>query len=158
MTARQPRNSQSSKPILGQSNDGARVVELARDWIGTPYHHQAALKGVGCDCLGLVRGVWKEFHGKDAETPPPYSPDWGQVGTRETLIEAAKRHFQRRDLKDLKPGNVIVFRMFPHAIAKHCGVVSDAGRMIHAQEGVGVCEVALNDNWLRRAVAAFSFS
>ena len=28
-------------------------------WIGTPYRHQASLKGVGCDCLGLVRGVWR---------------------------------------------------------------------------------------------------
>ena len=35
------------------------VIAEARSWIGTPYRHQASLKGVGCDCLGLVRGVWR---------------------------------------------------------------------------------------------------
>ena len=33
------------------------VIAAARGWIGTPYLHQASLKGVGTDCLGLVRGV-----------------------------------------------------------------------------------------------------
>ena len=30
------------------------IIAEARAWIGTPYHHQAALKGVGCDCLGQI--------------------------------------------------------------------------------------------------------
>ena len=38
-----------------------RVLEAATGWIGTPYRHQASQKGVGCDCLGLVRGVWREL-------------------------------------------------------------------------------------------------
>ena len=37
----------------------ARVVAEARMWIGTPYVHQASALGAGCDCLGLVRGVWR---------------------------------------------------------------------------------------------------
>jgi cell wall-associated NlpC family hydrolase len=37
------------------------IVEEARSWLGTPYHHQAALKGVGCDCIGLLRGVYETF-------------------------------------------------------------------------------------------------
>ncbi len=28
------------------------IVRAARGWIGTPYRHQASLKGVGTDCLG----------------------------------------------------------------------------------------------------------
>ncbi len=38
---------------------GDRVVAIARDWIGTPYVHQASAQGAGCDCLGLLRGVWR---------------------------------------------------------------------------------------------------
>ena len=38
----------------------AAVIIEARQWLGTRYHHQAALKGVGCDCGGLVRGVGAE--------------------------------------------------------------------------------------------------
>ena len=43
----------------------ARIVATARSWLGTPYHHQASLRGVGCDCLGLVRGVWRELYGDE---------------------------------------------------------------------------------------------
>src|SRR3989338_4143365 len=48
------------------------IVAAARSWIGTPYRHQASLKGAGCDCLGLVRGVWRELYGDEPEAPPPY--------------------------------------------------------------------------------------
>ena len=40
----------------------ARIVMIARTWAGTPYHHQASTKGVGTDCLGLVRGVYREIY------------------------------------------------------------------------------------------------
>jgi NlpC/P60 family putative phage cell wall peptidase len=71
------------------------VVAKAREWIGTPYHHQASVKGAGCDCLGLVRGVYREVTGQEPETPPPYSPDWGDATGEETMIEAAGRHLAR---------------------------------------------------------------
>ena len=47
------------------ATDGAAIVGAARGWIGTPYRHQASLKGVGCDCLGLLRGVWRELKGEE---------------------------------------------------------------------------------------------
>ena len=53
-----------------------RVLDEARRWIGTPYRHQGTRLGVGCDCLGLVRGVWRALYGAEPETPGPYSPDW----------------------------------------------------------------------------------
>ncbi|WP_040452200.1 NlpC/P60 family protein [Roseibium alexandrii] len=131
------------------------VVDLARGWTGTPYHHQASLKGIGCDCLGLVRGVWRELYGQEPETPPAYSPDWGQVSADETLLAAAKRHFAPVALDRLEPGHLVIFRMLPKAIAKHCGIVSGDSRMIHALEGTGVCEVTLDDFWIRRAAEGF---
>ncbi|MEP1934945.1 MAG: NlpC/P60 family protein [Roseibium sp.] len=140
-----------------QSFVNAKVVEIARGWIGTPYHHQASLKLVGCDCLGLVRGIWREIHGEEPEALPAYSSDWGQVSKEETLINAAKRHLAPCDLDTITPGKVLVFRMRPKAIAKHCGVVSAPGRMIHALEGIGVCEMTLDAFWQRQAVACFGF-
>ncbi len=47
----------------------AAVVVEALSWVGTPYRHQAAQKGVGCDCLGLVRGVWRALYGSELERP-----------------------------------------------------------------------------------------
>ena len=56
------------------------ITVLARGWLGTPYQHQASLKGVGCDCLGLVRGIWREAFGAEPEVPPAYAPDWRKQG------------------------------------------------------------------------------
>ena len=33
------------------------IVAEARSWLGTPWHYQASVKGVGTDCTGVVRGV-----------------------------------------------------------------------------------------------------
>jgi len=33
------------------------VVAEARTWLGTPFKHQGCLKGVACDCIGLIKGV-----------------------------------------------------------------------------------------------------
>ncbi|MCK4713545.1 MAG: peptidase, partial [Marinosulfonomonas sp.] len=57
---------------------GERVAELARGWIGTPYRHQASVKGAGADCLGLLRGIWCEVYGAEPEAVPAYTPDWSE--------------------------------------------------------------------------------
>ena len=66
------------------------ILTEARSWIGTPYRHQASLKVVGCDCLGLLRGVWRGVMGQEPELPPPYSADWAEAGA-DTLVAAARR-------------------------------------------------------------------
>jgi NlpC/P60 family putative phage cell wall peptidase len=58
----------------------SRVVSEALSWLGTPYRHQGARKGVGCDCIGLVRGVWQAVYGRAPEEPEPYAPDWAEAG------------------------------------------------------------------------------
>ncbi len=63
----------------------AAAVAAARAWIGTPYVHQASVKGVGCDCLGLLRGVWRELRGAEPLAVPNYSPDWAEATGAETL-------------------------------------------------------------------------
>jgi len=139
------------------------VVAAARGWLGTPYHHQAAVKGAGCDCLGLIRGVYAEVMGAEPETPPAYSRDWGEMRAEETLLDAARRHMgEVPPWQDIAPGDVLIFRMRKGAIAKHAGIVTAASgghptRMIHAQEGVGVVEVNLSTWWTRRIVSVFSF-
>ncbi|MBN9249774.1 MAG: hypothetical protein J0I86_04210, partial [Mesorhizobium sp.] len=45
------------------------IVAEALSWLGTPYRHQASSKGVGCDCLGLIRGVWRSLYGNELEVP-----------------------------------------------------------------------------------------
>lgn len=133
------------------------VVAAARGWLCTPYAHQASLKGVGCDCLGLVRGLWRELVGPEPLPVPPYSPDWCETGGREVLIEALARAMPAGTIGSASSGALLVFRMRRGALAKHCGIVSALGRFIHARERLGVIEEALTPAWQRRIAAAFVF-
>lgn len=133
------------------------VVVAARTWIGTPYHHQASVKGVGADCLGLIRGVWREVQGEEAETPPGYSRDWGEVSGTETLIDAAARHMIAKGDAPPEPGDVLIFRMRAGSIAKHAAILATPATMIHAVEDRRAAEVPFSAWWRRRLAAVFSF-
>ena len=104
----------------------AAVVAEARTWIGVSYRHQASLKGVACDCLGLVRGVWREVIGEEPEAAPAYRADWAETGTEETLLAAARRHLVELDPATAGPGDVVLFRVTPEALVKHCAILSAA--------------------------------
>ncbi|MBB3809581.1 peptidase P60 [Pseudochelatococcus contaminans] len=137
-----------------------RIVEEARGWIGTPYIHQAMLKGVGCDCLGLVRGVWQALYGQPPEMPPPYTPDWAEAGGVETLRDAALRHLVPVPEGRIRAGDVLLFRWRVHVPAKHLAIAAGedaAVSMIHAHDGGCVCEVPLSDWWRRHLAYAFAF-
>lgn len=139
------------------------LVAVAQSWIGTPYHHQASAKGVGCDCLGLLRGVYAEVYGMPAEPPPAYSRDLAEATGIETLIEAAHRHLvEIASAEGLAPACVVIFRLRPECAAKHCAIVTSVnadgtGRMIHAFEGGPVSEVSLSHWWRRRIAAVFTW-
>jgi len=136
----------------------AEIVRLARAWIGTPYHHQASLAGVGTDCLGVVRGVWRALYGCEPGILPPYTRDWAEGSGRETLLEAARQHLVEIDRVDVLPGDVLVFRLRPTLPAKHAAILATGTTMIHAMEGAPVAEVAFAPWWQRRLAGVFSFS
>jgi len=136
------------------------AVDIARAWIGTPYVHQASTKGAGCDCLGLVRGVWRDLIGPEPEVLPVYSRDWDEVARAEVLWHASLRYMIPKDLNDTAPGDVILFRMRTGCVAKHLGIqsgVSDTPKFIHAYGGYAVTESPLSLPWQRRIVARFAF-
>ena len=135
----------------------ARIVKAARGWLGTPYHDQASVCGVGCDCLGLIRGVWRDVVGPEPMPVPPYSRDWGEVGPHEVLAAAARAAMVEIDVANARTGDVVLFRMRAGAIAKHCGILSGADSFIHAYERTGVIEESLTAPWRRRVVFAFRF-
>ncbi|MBP0480988.1 NlpC/P60 family protein [Sagittula salina] len=138
----------------------SRVVATARRWIGTPYVHQASVRGAGCDCLGLLRGVWREIVGAEPEDVPPYSRDWSEPEGDERLWRAGRDHLRAKALGDAAPGDVLLFRMREGAVAKHVGFQTETGAVatfIHAYTGHGVIESALTAAWARRVVARFAF-
>ena len=135
----------------------ADLVASARTWIGTPYRHQASRRGVGADCLGLIRGVWREVIGDEPQVPPPYTPDWAEALKEETLLKAARSYLEELPVSNADAGDVYLFRMGLGHPAKHCAILSGPDRIIHAYWGRAVCETRLVPWWRRRIAGAFAF-
>ncbi|MBB5755280.1 NlpC/P60 family protein [Prosthecomicrobium pneumaticum] len=133
------------------------IVSEALSWRGTAYRHQASLKGVGCDCLGLVRGVWRALYGAEPEAMPAYTPDWAEARGAETLALAAGRHMAPVAPDAAEPGDLLLFRWRAGVPAKHCGILVAPDRFVHAHEGAAVCGAALSPWWRRRIAHVFSF-
>ena len=144
-----------AEPVEARGPSRGRIVAEARGWIGTPYRHQASAKGAGCDCLGLVRGVWRALYGAEPERPPPYRPDWAELGGEELMLQAARRWLRPAD--GVRPGDVLLFRMAEGAPVKHCAVASAEDRMIHAYWGRAVVESWIVPWWRGRLAGVFSF-
>lgn len=146
--------------MSARADMGALALGEACTWLGTPYVHQASCKGAGSDCLGLIRGLWRALYGCEPEALPAYTPDWSEPSRQERLFDAASTHMERVAPGDVRPGDVILFRMKERAVAKHLGVVSRVGAaptFIHAMSGQGVVESPFSAPWQRRVAAYFRF-
>lgn len=126
-------------------------VTAARGWLGTPFVHRASCRGAGADCLGLLRGLWRECLGAEPAPVPPYGPEGGDPGP------ALARHLRPGTGR---PGDILLFRITPGRAPGHLGIASAGGAapaFIHAWSGLGVVETRLCGPWSRRLVARFDF-
>jgi NlpC/P60 family putative phage cell wall peptidase len=140
---------------------GDAIVARARAWIGTPYRHQASCRGAGTDCLGLLRGLWRETIGAEPEAVPAYTADWSEPARSEDLLAAAARHLVAIAAEEARPGDVLVLRMREGGVAKHVGILARSQRgdatLIHAYSGHGVVESPLTPAWARRVAGLYRF-
>ena len=143
--------------------NGDRVVEIARTWIGTKYHHQAHKKGVGCDCIGLIIGVWQElFEGRVPKTfqLPIYTPHWGdETGEFNIMAEYSAQYLVpvQDAVLQAQPGDVCLWRMYSRGPVKHAGIISHDGNMIHAYYGHDVMETAMISNFGSKLTHLFRY-
>ena len=115
------------------------IVEAARLWIDTPFRHQAQLRGVGCDCKGLVVGVAAELGMPEAQS----------LAAR---VRNYSAHFRGRDLFDglsatlrqverPEAGDLAAILIGRDRLPIHLAIVSEPGWGVHAYGG-GVKRVA----------------
>ena len=129
------------------------IVQEARSWLGTPFHHQGRCKGVGVDCAGLVIAVAKALGLSDFDTQ-----DYTPVPDGQRLECLCHTHLQHLPLEQLAPGDVLLFRFDQQP--QHLAIAAD-----HLQSGLSlihaylparkVVEVRLDARWRQRLVAAF---
>jgi NlpC/P60 family putative phage cell wall peptidase len=135
----------------------AQIVNEAREWLGTPWKHQASLKGVGTDCIGLIRGVARAIGIAD-----PFVTGeairylgYGRRPDPTLLLEACDEYLDRgRGAL----GDIIVMRF--ETEPQHFALVSclRPRRMIHAYaQARKVVENGMDALWLSRVVRTYAF-
>lgn len=134
----------------------AALAEAER-WIGTPYRHQGSMRGVGCDCLGLVRGIWRALYGTEPEMGGAYAPDWAEATGEDRLFDAACRYMIRIEAGVAEAGDAVLFRWRPHLPAKHIAILSGDGWIIHAYQRHAVARSPLVAGWKKRIAGYFAF-
>ncbi|MEM9233272.1 MAG: NlpC/P60 family protein [Pseudomonadota bacterium] len=132
------------------------MAKAASAWLGTPYRHQASAKGQGTDCLGLLRGIWRELLGEEPEKLPPYTPRW-TVEIGEPLLEAAQRFLLPAPGHQPCAGQVLLFRMVVSGPVKHCGIAISSGYFIHAYDGRAVTMSRYSRWWTARLEGLFDY-
>ena len=138
---------------------GKRIITQARTWLGTPYHHQARLKGVGCDCLGLVVGVAGELGLTCSDGTPLISFDettYSRQPDGARLTAMLQSVLNEVPVGDAAPGDLVLFSI--EGNPQHVGLLTD-------YEGLGVIhcyapsrkvvEHRLDNKWQQRIVKVF---
>jgi NlpC/P60 family putative phage cell wall peptidase len=119
-----------------QTATRAAVVAAARDWIGTPYHVCADVKGVGCDCAMLLVRVFCDLSLVARFDPRPYSSDWHLHRSEEIYLRLLLE--RAHPVEAPEPGDVVLFRY--GRCFSHGGIVSKARplTLIHAFASAGI--------------------
>ena len=131
----------------------AEVIAAAREWLGTRWHHQGRLKGVGVDCAGLVIGVAHQLNLATFDIS-----NYDRVPDGNQLASICHAQMSRINAADLAPGDVMLMRFTGEP--QHLAFVGDypGGELsiIHAYAFARkVIETRLDDVWKSRVVEAF---
>ena len=140
-------------PALTPSSERLRLVEIAHSWLGTPWHHEARIKGAGVDCLQLLIAVYVEAGLIDDIHPDPYASDWHLHRDEPRYLEGLLGYCDPVD--DPLPGDIVMFKYGRQAA--HGAIVIDWPTIIHAwrdQRAVVLSDVA-NTPTLSERVAGF---
>ena len=89
----------------------ASLVKEAQSWLGTPFHHEACLKGSGVDCGNLLKAVFSASGLPAPATLPHYPRDFMLHSSKEWFVEIVLQFASELpEGSSPEPADVIVFR------------------------------------------------
>jgi NlpC/P60 family putative phage cell wall peptidase len=115
------------------------IITEARTWLGTRFHHRAWIKGAGCDCLGLIYGVYRAVGLVGEIEIPFYRPDQSYHRNEETYLAGLLQY--GHEVAHPEPGDVALFKY--GRLYWHAAIVIAWPLLIHAFAERG--EVCLGD-------------
>lgn len=126
------------------------IIREAREWIGTPFIHQGRTKGVGCDCVGVLK-VTAETLGITLEDIINY----GRFPDSEMLKKHLNKVLIPISIDKAIPGDILLFKIMGNP--QHLGLLTDKG-ILHTDSTIGrVVEHIFDTKWKKRLVRAYKF-
>lgn len=137
-------------PLTSPHGTRKQVVDETLTWIGTPYHHQARIKGIGVDCAQLLVGVAKGaglINDEDLKkVPMNYSVEWNIHNREEVMLGILESMGCKPVVGTPKPGDIIAFKV--GRAHGHLGIIVTSTEFVHA-ELQGNIKGSLNGNVVR---------
>lgn len=128
---------------MGEILKRAELVGEARRWLGTPYHHNGRVRGVGVDCAMLLAEVFETCGVVPRVEPGDYPHDWHLHRSEELFLGWLER-LGARAVDAPQPGDVGLWRF--GRTWSHGGIVVDGEpSIVHAYLGRGVIRTTLTE-------------
>ena len=150
--------------------DKKLIFTKAREYVGTPFHQQGRVKGLGMDCVGIMLCVGEDLGLRYKDGRPIRRFDYMNYGLYPVLDEMQremKKIFTEKPLAEISPGDILTMRA--PFLVHHIAIVSELQGglgIIHAygsenvsRNGRGrVSEHPLSQLWKSRIASVFSYS
>jgi cell wall-associated NlpC family hydrolase len=148
--------------MTGVSITAGQIVAEARTWIGTRFHHAAAKKGLGVDCIGLILGVCRALRVEGDETQyRVHATGYGRQADGKDLRAGCDERFLKIHIGVAKPGDIFMADIGlgrPHHIGFFGDYLHRGLSMIHAlgpAPPAKVVEHRMDNTWRGRIVAVY---
>ena len=111
--------------------DRARVIDVARSYLGTPFHDGAQLRGVGIDCANLLAATYTEAGLVPHVDIAPYSPQF-MLHRDDPLFESYVRRFAHEIPEaEVQMGDIVLYKV-GRSFAHGAIIVEWPNKIIHA--------------------------
>lgn len=128
------------------------VLDIARTWLKTPWHHRARVKGAGVDCAQILIAVYAEAGLIDEFDTGDYPPDWMMHRSQERFLEFVRQYADQVDAP--LPGDLALY--FVGRCFSHGAIVTAWPEIIHASNRDRmVCYADGTQGWLAEREVQF---
>lgn len=115
------------------------IAQEAMTWVGTPFVHLASVKGSGCDCLGLIKGVYEAVLGVPQDPLPVYPQDFWRSETWHHLFLSRLSEVAHPSGESPAAGHLLLFAKKGNLV--HLGIAVDKETMVHTSSDPRVMRV-----------------
>ncbi len=137
------------------------IVQEAREYLGTPWKHQARVKGLAVDCIGLIGGVAVALGlpGGEEWMSDPRLHNYGRTPDPEVLLAGCNAYLDPITIADAWLGDVLIMRARRIIFPTHFAIISrvDPIYIIHSRLEHKVAENRLDEKTANLVLYAFRY-